>query len=84
LAGAGLDPRESSHNMTPEEILFKREAEIRFDIRLKKYKNSSKADKAQTIMSFVETHEDNPDYHEEITTARKLLRNMGYVNVGRS
>lgn len=83
LAGAGLDPRECFHNMNPEEILFKRESEIKFDIRLKKYKNSSKADKAKTIMSFVEQHEDNPHYEEEIMTARKLLRNMGYINVGR-
>ena len=83
LAGAGLDPRESSHNMNPEEILFKRESEIRFDIRLKKYKNSSKEDKAKTIMSFVEQNEDNPTYKDEILTARKLLRNMGYMHVGR-
>ena len=84
LAGAGLDPRDASHNLNPEEILFKQESEIRFDIRLKKYKNSSKADKAKTIMGFVEQHEDDPHFQEEITTARKLLRNMGYVNVGRS
>lgn len=83
LAGAGLDPRESFHNMNPEEILFKRESEIKFDIRIKKYKNSSKEEKAQTIMSFVEKNEDNPIFQEEITTARKLLRNMGYINVGR-
>lgn len=83
LAGAGLDPRESAHNMNPEEILFKRESEIKFDIRLKRYKNSSKEDKAKTIMGFVEQYEDNPKYEEEILTARKLLRNMGYINVGR-
>ena len=81
LAGAGLDPYESSHNLNPEEILFKREAEIKFDFHLKEYKNSSKEDKAKTIMSFVEKHEDNPSYHSEILTARKLLRKMGYVNV---
>ncbi len=81
LAGAGLDPYESLHNLDPEEILSRRENEIKFDIRLKKYKNSSKEDKARTIMSFVEKNAENPAFKDEIITARKLLRNMGCLDV---
>jgi hypothetical protein len=81
LAGAGLDPYESFHNLNPEEIFFRREAEIKFDIRVKRYKNSSKEDKVRTIMSFVEKNAENPRYQDEVVTARKLLRNMGYLNV---
>lgn len=81
LAGAGLDPYENLHNQNPEEILSKRQNEIKFDIRLKKYKNSSKEDKAKTIMGFVEKNSGNPVFKDEILTAKKLLRNMGYLDV---
>lgn len=77
LQGAGMDPYESLHNLNPEEILFRRESEIRFDKRVKKYKNSSKEEKAKTILDFVEKNSNNPNYQDEIVTARKLLRNMG-------
>jgi hypothetical protein len=80
LAGAGMDPYESLHNLNPEQILFRRETEIRFDKHLKKYKNSSKEDKAKTILDFVEKNSNNPIFKDEIVTARKLLRNMGVVD----
>jgi hypothetical protein len=81
LAGAGLDPHESEHNQNPEQLYFKQESENVFDFRVKEYKNSSKEDKAITILNFIQKHEDNPRFEDEVRTARKLLRNMGYVNV---
>lgn len=77
LAGAGLDPYESSHNKDPEKILQEKQQEIRFDKKRKMFKNSPKEEKAKTIFDFIEKNEDNPIFEEEVVIAKKYLKNMG-------
>jgi hypothetical protein len=77
FAGAGLDPHEHYHNMNPERILMNEQQEIRFDKKVKVFKNSPKEEKAKTLFDFIEKNENNPVFEEEIGIAKKYLRNMG-------
>jgi hypothetical protein len=83
LEGAGFDPRDNEHNLNPEQALLEKHEEIRIDKQIKMFKTSSKEDKAKTIMEFVEKNADNPNFKDEIITARKMLRTLGAVDVGR-
>jgi len=77
LAGAGLDPHESEHNMNPEKLLQLKEQEIRFDKKARIFKNSTNDEKAKTLFDFIEKNESNPTFEEEIAIAKKFLRNLG-------
>lgn len=79
LSGAGLDPYESEHNKNPEQLLFRKEEEIRFDKNRKMFKNYSKEEKASVLMGWIEKNENNPVFKEEINIAKKYLRNMGHI-----
>lgn len=81
LAGAGLDPGESEHNMNPEEILLQRHKEKKLDIKRKVYKNYSREEKAKVILGFIEKNEGNPFFEEEINIAKRFLREMSARNV---
>jgi len=82
LIGAGLNPYENEHNLNPEQLLIQRHEEIRIDKKIKMFKTSSREDKAKTIIDFVEKNANNPNYKDEIITARKMLRNLGHIDVG--
>lgn len=77
FAGAGIDPRDNRHNMNPEQILEEKEQEIKFDKKIKMFKNSPEDEKAKTIFDFIEKNIDNPVFEEEIIIAKKYLRGMG-------
>lgn len=82
LAGAGLDPYESEHNMNPEQLLSLRQDESALDNQIKVYKNSTKEDKTKVLLGFIEKHSDNPDMQEEIGIAKRFLKSMGTVHGG--
>lgn len=83
LEGAGFDPRENEHNLNPEQILLRNHEENRIDKKIKMFKNGTKEDKVRTIVEFVEQNFDNPTLKDEILIARKMLRTLGHVDVGR-
>lgn len=79
--GAGLDPYDNIHNMDPEKIMLARQEEIRFDKKKKVFDNYSKENKAKVIYEFIEKNRDNPQFEEEVYTARGMLENMGIGHV---
>ena len=79
LAGAGLDPYESTHNMNPEQLLFRKQEEISFDKNRKMFKNYPKEEKVKVLLDWIEQNENNPNFTEELNIARRFLKNMGYV-----
>ena len=81
LAGAGLDPFESEHNLNPEQILLNKDEEKRLDKKRKMFKNYTKDEKAKVILGFIEKNENNPHFEEEITIAKRFLREMGVTHV---
>lgn len=81
LEGAGFDPRENEHNLNPEQILLRNYEENRIDKMIKMFKNGSKEDRARTILQFVEKNADNPEFKDEILTARKMLRTLVPIDV---
>lgn len=83
LAGGGWDPYENEHNLDPEKILFRKEEEIKFDKRVRLYKNYSKERKAKVILNFIKKCSNNPKFEEEIGIARRVLRKMGIRDVGK-
>ncbi len=78
FAGAGLDPRESAHNLNPEQLFSRQEEQIKFDKKKKLFKTYSKEKKTKIILGFIQKNENNPIFKEEINIARRVLRNMGY------
>lgn len=77
LAGAGLDPHEALHNQNPEQLLMRRQNDITFDKKKKKFKTQSKEKKVELIKLFVDENIDNPLFQGEIHTAKRMLRNLG-------
>jgi hypothetical protein len=82
LEGAGFDQRENEHNLNPEQVLLRNFEENRIDKEIKLFKIGTKEEKIMTILDFVESNADDPYYADEILIARKMLRNLGHVNVG--
>lgn len=76
FSGAGLDPYDSMHNMTPERVLFHVEEEELWKDRKEKFSGCSREDKALIVRSFVEKNKNNPKFRDEIRTARKMLKRL--------
>lgn len=77
FAGAGLDPHESLHNQNPEQLMLRRQNDISFDKKKKKFKAQSKEERARQIKLFVDKNKNNPLFQGEIFTAKRMLRNLG-------
>jgi hypothetical protein len=76
FAGAGLDPYENSHNLTPEQVLTQRQDEIMFDKKKEKFQNYTKERRTKILMDFIEKNMKNPKLEEEVKTAKKFIENM--------
>jgi len=76
FSGAGIDPYDSIHNMTPEEIIFKMEDAGVFERRKKMFSSKTKEQKCVAIREFIQKNSKNPLYVEEIRTARRILKNL--------
>jgi hypothetical protein len=75
--GAGFDPRENTHNMTPERLLQDKEQKIEFDKKALLFNNGTKEEKVKTLLNFIEKNEENPTFEEEIHIAKRFLKRMG-------
>lgn len=74
LQGAGLNPYEQAHNMTPEEILIQNVTETEFIKNRKKWHSMPKNRRTKKIRDFILAKQNDPRYTEEVKTARKLIR----------
>lgn len=76
FSGAGMDPYDSLHNMTPEEVLFSIEDDVSFEQQKEKFENRSKTYRSRVLKRFIEQNRKDPKYKEELRAARKMLKNL--------
>jgi hypothetical protein len=76
FVGAGMDPHDSIHNMSPEEIYFSIEDDNQFERNLTAFNRKSKTTRARKIKKFIEENRKNPRYKDEIRAARKMLKGL--------
>lgn len=76
FSGAGLDPHDNMHNMTPEEILFKFEENEKWDRKRKSFKHKSKDEKAKILCDFIDKNGNKAKFTEEIKIARRTLTRL--------
>lgn len=68
-----INPYDNIHNLNPEQIYFRQEEVKELENKFDRFENSTNEEKIKTILNFVEKNEDNPDYEEEISTAKKMI-----------
>jgi len=73
FTSAGLDPYDSIHNMTPEQVFASNE----WEDRKKAFESTPLRSKIRVIKSFVAKNHANPEFAEEIRAAKKMLKEMG-------
>ena len=76
FVGADLDPYDNVHNMNPEAVFFAIEDDIRFEEKIEEFHSKTKRSKAQMIRKFIEENSKNPQYRDELVTARKMLKSL--------
>jgi hypothetical protein len=76
FTGAGMDPRDSLHNMTPEEIYFSLADEVEFEEKKADFESRSKAYRARKVRKFIEENRKNPQFRDELRAARKMLKSL--------
>ena len=76
FSNAGLDPRDSIHNMNPEEVMSLSESTKKWRIEYKKFKRIPSSDRKDMIKLFIENNEGNKLFEEELNTAKKILVRM--------
>lgn len=72
FSGAGMDPHDSVHNMTPEEMYDSK----MWEKRRHEFHGKPIRTKTHIIRRFIKTHEQNEEFKEEVRTARKILREL--------
>lgn len=77
FSGAGLDPYDNLHSMTPEQILFQKESEERWASQKVTFDGMDVSSKRNLLCEFVAKNEQKPDYKDEIKAAKKVLRSLG-------
>jgi hypothetical protein len=76
FSGAGLDPYDSIHNMSPERIFFDQEDIIFWENKRVEFDSYPVSRRVKLIKSFISKYKNKKDYKDEIKTARKLLKSM--------
>ncbi len=75
--GAGLDPYDSIHNMSPEQIFFQAEDRANWDLRQEEFDRKPRNTKATLIKNFIEENKEKVEMREELKVARRLLKSIG-------
>lgn len=76
FSGAGIDPRDSLHNMTPEEVYFNLEDTSLWEKRQNEFDGKSSQSRTNIIRNFIKKHNKKEEFKEEVRTARKILRDL--------
>jgi hypothetical protein len=74
--GAGMDPSDNMHNMTPEHIFFAIEDDASFEKKRQAFEGKTKIYRARVIRKFIEQNKRNPEYRDELKAARKMLKSL--------
>jgi hypothetical protein len=74
--GANMSPRDSIHNMNPEELYFRIEDEDKWEKKKEEFYNSASEEKVNIIKNFIENNKSKTNFREEIKMARQLLREL--------
>lgn len=80
FSGAGLDPYDSIHNMTPEQVISSDEEVNYWEQRKKAFENTPFSSRVRLIKRFISINKTNSRYREEVKTARKMLKEMRATN----
>lgn len=77
FSGAGLDPYDSLHNMTPERIYFDKQEDDFWDEKRVEFEGYEPNKRAKLLKSFVSKHKNKVKFTEEVRLAKKLLKELG-------
>lgn len=81
LTGAGLDPYDNLHNMSPESLMnYNAEQEL-IESYKQTFSSFSDDEKVQQIRDFIAKNKGNKKFKEEIATAKAMLAEIG-ANLG--
>lgn len=76
FTGADLDPYDSIHNKTPEEILIMEESEERFEENKLKFMSHNDTRKMAILRKFINENKKNPIYRDEIKLAQQYIKDL--------
>jgi len=76
FSGAGIDPHDNLHNMTPEEVYFNLEDTEVWENRRADFDAKSAKAKTNLILRFIKKHGKKEEFKEEVRTAKRLLREL--------
>lgn len=74
--GADMNPRDTLHNMSPEEVYFNLEDKALWEKRQHEFDGKSTNIKANIIKNFISVNKHNKAYREEIQVARRILKEL--------
>lgn len=77
FSGAGMDPYDSLHNMSPERIYFDQQEEEFWQEKRVEFNSYQPTRRAKLLKSFVSKHKNKLQYKEEVKLAKKLLKEIG-------
>lgn len=77
FSGAGMDPYDSIHNMTPERIFFAQEEDKEWADKREEFNAYSVKRRTRMVKSFIKKNKNKPIYKEELKAARELLKTLG-------
>lgn len=76
FTGAGMDPYDSIHNKTPEELLIMNEKENEFQSKLSIFKGKKESVRMQIVENFINKNKENPIFKDEIQFAMEYLEDL--------
>jgi hypothetical protein len=75
------NPYDSLHNMTPEELFQIKEEESKSENNRIEFDSFSNEEKSRIVEMFVSKNSENPEFSEEITTAKRLLETLNATDI---
>jgi hypothetical protein len=76
FSGAGIDPHDSIHNMSPEDIYLKNEDVQFWEQTKEEFRGKPDSKRAIIIRDFIDQNKGNKKFVDEIKTAKRLLRGL--------
>lgn len=76
FTGAGMDPYDSLHNMSPERVYFAQEEEKEWEEKQNEFNEYPAKKRARMIKSFISKNKNKSKFKEEVKVARELLKNL--------
>lgn len=77
FAGAGMDPYDSIHNMTPDCIYNKQEENHFWEEKRLEFDGYTPRKQTRVLKKFIDSYKNDKEFKEEVKLARKLLKEIG-------